>query len=103
MKWANVDLNSLLPESGRSEFQVDVSKWTHFATLWLLPKPSGSKGHGNKGSPGAPIRDPTALAPQHVLGTPTTSDLTDPSLSSLVWIAEASLVDSVTVLFDKIV
>ena len=22
--WANVDLNSLLPESGRSEFQVDV-------------------------------------------------------------------------------
>ena len=40
MYWANVDLNSLLPESGRSEFEVDVSKWTHFATLWLLPKPA---------------------------------------------------------------
>ena len=28
MDWANVDLNSLLPESGKSEIEVDVSKWT---------------------------------------------------------------------------
>ena len=29
--WANVDLNSLLPESGRSEFQVDIEKNTESA------------------------------------------------------------------------
>ena len=39
MDWANVDLNSLLPESGRSEFEVDVSKWTTMPVYMYPPRP----------------------------------------------------------------
>ena len=39
MDWAHVDLNSLLPESGRSEFEVDVSKWTTMPIYMYPPRP----------------------------------------------------------------
>ena len=38
MDWAHVDLNSLLPESGRSEFEVDVSKWTTMPVYMYPPR-----------------------------------------------------------------